>query len=190
MVIHALPHNNIDGWWQKLYLFSADKKIGGRIVYFDLDTVITGNIDNIINQKEGFVVLHDFFRIQQPTKKDKFGLGSEAVGSGLMAWTAGDHKHIWDSFIENPSSVVRSLRPHGDQKWIEKQEKNRLYWQDLFPDQIVSYKIHCAKGLPKNARIVCYHGRPSIPESIHQHTKVQGFNLKPASWVKEYWNDD
>jgi hypothetical protein len=39
-------------------------------------------------------------------------------------------------------------------------------WQKTFPDQVISYKVHIktAKGgdrpLPKDARIVCFHGQP------------------------------
>lgn len=190
ITIHTLPHKHIDGWWHKLYLFHADKQIGGRIIYFDLDTLITGNVDDILQQDEGFVVLHDFFRIMQPNRVDKFGSGKEAVGSGVLSWNAGEHSHIWDTFAANPSQAIASLKPHGDQKWIERQQKERLYWQDLFPKQFVSFKVHCSKGLAPNARVVCYHGKPSIPESISTTTKVQGYIIPPASWVKEHWKDE
>ena len=33
----------LEGWWNKLQLF--DGRMDGRVVYFDLDTVLTGNID-------------------------------------------------------------------------------------------------------------------------------------------------
>jgi hypothetical protein len=188
IVIHDLPHNLPGhGWWQKLYMFSKDVELDGRVFFLDLDTLITGSLDDILQCKDEFVVLHDFFRILYPNKKDRFGLGKDAVGSAVMLWTAGQHTQIWDTFIENPVAAVNSLKPHGDQKWIEKQQPKRSYWQDLFPNQVVSYKVHCNKGLAKNARIVCYHGKPSIPESITKSINVQGYKLKPAPWVKDYW---
>jgi hypothetical protein len=171
-------------------LFSSSVGLTGRVVYFDLDTLITGNIDNILQHNTGFVVLHDFYRIMQPNRRDKFGLGSEAVGSGVMSWEAGNHAHIWNTFVANPQQAINSLKPHGDQKWIERQQSDRLYWQDLFPEQFISFKVHCRNGLPDNARVVCYHGKPSIPESINNTTKVQGYTLQPAPWVEEYWKDE
>lgn len=190
IIPHDLPHNLPGvGWWHKLYMFEADKEIGGTIFYIDLDTLITGNIDEMLQYDGDFVVLHDFYRILRPNDRDQFGLGREAVGSGLMMWKAGNYSHIWSTFIKDPVGAVQSLHPHGDQKWIEKQtqHKDRKYFQDLFKNQVVSYKVHCRNGLPPNARIVCYHGAPSIPESITNTTRVQGMVLNPAPWVKDHW---
>jgi len=189
--IHDLPHDLPGvGWWQKLYLFSNEMPIQGRIFYIDLDTLITGNIDEIISHNTGFTVLHDFFLIRTPMRQDKWGLGSEAVGSGVLSWEAGKHTQIWDEFIRKPQQAVASLHPHGDQKWIQMHQKDRLYFQDLFPNQLVSFKVHCRNGLPSKARIVCYHGKPSIPESITTTTKVQGYVIPPTEWVKEFWRED
>lgn len=187
---HQLPHNLPgNGWWQKLYMFSKDMPITGRIFYIDLDTLITGNVDDIISHEGKFTVLHDFFMIRLPTRKDKWGTGAEAVGSGVLSWNAGEHTQIWETFIKDPKSAVASLSPHGDQKWIQIHQPDREYFQDLFPNQLVSFKVHCRNGLPKNARIVCYHGKPSIPESINTTTRVQGYTIPPTAWVKDYWKD-
>ena len=107
-----------------------------------------------------------------------------------MSFEVGKHKQIWDTFAKDPNGAIQSLRPHGDQKWVQRHEQNRTYWQDLFPNEILSFKSHCRNGLPKNARLVCYHGKPSIVESITTTTKVQKFTIRPTPWVKEYWKDD
>jgi hypothetical protein len=54
---------------------------------------------------------------------------------------------------------------------------------------VVSFKVHCRDGLPKNAAIVCYHGRPSIPESVHINERIWKFDLTPQPWVLDYWRD-
>lgn len=134
--------------------------------------------------------MHDFFLIRTPTRCDKWGTGAEAVGSGVLTWTAGEHTQIWDTFIENPHRAIAALHPHGDQKWIQQHQKERLYFQDLFPNQLVSFKVHCRNGLPKGAKIVCYHGKPSIPESITTTTHVQGYVIPPTKWVEDYWREN
>lgn len=189
---HPLPHNLPGvGWWHKLYMFSKDIPIEGRIFYVDLDTLVTGNLDDLLSFNKGFMCLRDLFLARMsPHYKDRFGTAKEAVGSGVMSWEAGKHTQIWDSFIKNPQAVVQSLHPHGDQKWIQKQQTERRYWQDKFPGQIVSFKVHCRNGLPRNTRIVCYHGKPSIPESINKTTKVQGYTIPPTKWIKKYWKDE
>lgn len=182
--IKALPNNNIQGWWQKLYLFSKDIGLSGRIFYLDLDTVIVGNIDHFLVATQKFIVLRDLF-----TGFAKGVTGRDNVGSAIMAWDAGKHCHIWDSFAKKPTEIVKSLHPHGDQKWIQTMEHRRAYWQDFFPGQVVSFKKDCGKGLPSNTKIVCFHGRPSIPDAIIKNNKVPGFHLNPAPWIRNYWKD-
>ena len=185
---HALPHALPGvGWWHKLFFFSKEFDIKGRIVYMDLDTLITGNIDDILSYDKNFMVLHDFFMVRVPNHNDGFGTGKEAVQSSIMSWNAGDHTHIWDEFIKDPDGIVKKFHPHGDQKWIQQQQKEREYFQDIFPNQIVSFKVHCRGGVPHDARIICYHGKPSIPESINNTTRVQGYCIPPTPWVKKYW---
>lgn len=182
VVIKPLKYNNIESWWNKLYLFSNDIEIEGRIFFLDLDTVITGNIDHMLLVQDEFVVLRDFY-----TGLAKGLEGNFHVGSAVMIWTAGKHTHIWESFIKNPQAAIKELYPHGDQKWVQKMQPSRTYWQDLFPGQVLSFKVHCRDGLPKDARIVCFHGKPSIPESYTITTKAQWWTITPQPWVETYW---
>ena len=172
ITIHGLPHKLPGpGWWQKLYMFSKEAELEGRVLYVDLDTLVTGNIDHIVQHNEGFVVLEDFYKKLFPNVKHY------DVGSGILSWTVGDHVPLWEEFIKNPADVVRKWHPHGDQKWIQANQFPRLYWQDLYPNHFVSFKVHCKKGLPDNARLVSFHGSPSIPGAIKQG----------RVWIKEYW---
>ena len=174
--IHKLPHfNNVHGWWYKLYFFSKDIKINGRILFLDLDTLIVGNIDHYLKYDSGFVVLRDLWA------------RGNNVGSAIMSFEVGKHTQIWETFIKDPFGEMKKIHPHGDQKIIQAYEPNRKYWQDIFPNEIVSFKSDCRGGLPKNAKIVCFHGKPSIPEAINKTTMVQGFVINPTPWIKEYW---
>lgn len=176
--IHPLPYKNVEGWWQKLYLFSDEVEIDGRVLFMDLDTLIVGNIDHYLTHDKGFTVSQDLWQ------------KGENVSSAIMSFETGKYKHIWETFIRNPQQAIQSLHPHGDQKWIQKQQQQREYWQNLFPNEIVSFKSQCRNGVPPQARIVCYHGKPSIYESITTTTHVQGFTIPPTPWVKEYWKDE
>ncbi len=178
IISHPLPYENVEGWWQKLYLFSDEINIEGRVLFLDLDTLITGNIDHYITHNTGFVALRDLWA------------GADNVGSAIMSFEVGKHKQIWETFIRNPEHEMRSIHPHGDQKIIQKYQQQRTYWQDLFPNEIMSFKSNCLSGLPANAKIICYHGRPSIPESINTTTNVQRFVIPPTPWVKQYWRTD
>lgn len=175
IVVHPLPYTNVTGWWQKLYLFSDELPIDGQILFMDLDTLVVKNIDNYVTHRGGFTVLRDLWS------------GGINVGSAIMSFEAKRYPHIWDSFIRDPQSAIASLQPHGDQKWIQSQQPDRTYWQDLYPGGIVSFKSHCRRGIPQAGRIICFHGKPSIPEAINTTTNTQGFLIPPTPWVAEHW---
>jgi len=68
----------------------------------------------------------------------------------------------------------------GDQEYIGKcVGKEAEFLQDIFPNQIVSYKAHCLKRgedmIPEGARIICFHGTPKPQD------------LKINSVIKKYW---
>jgi hypothetical protein len=174
----------LDSWWNKLHLFSQDIPIvpGQWIFYVDLDTLIVDNIDAILSvRSKNLVVLRDFYHGVKKT--------ATLVGSGLMMWKHGLYYQIWKNFIPNPKKHIERAGTYGDQWWIEQRVKDFTFWQDLFPDQVVSFKVHCRKGLPDEARIVCYHGRPSIPESITETTVLGKMTIAPQPWVLKHWRD-
>ena len=187
IITHDLPYKHLEGWWNKLYLFSDEIGIpnGERIFYVDLDTLITRNIDSLMTVKSSKItVLKDFM----------FGIAKSAttVGSGLMSWNHGSHTNIWNAFIADPEAAVEMMTPHGDQAWVEHMvpESRRDYWQDLFPGKVVSFKLDCSKGLPPTAAVVCYHGIPNIPDSAIKPTKTGRFNFPAQPWVMDYWSSN
>lgn len=139
------------GWWNKMLLFKPGLfKKGERIIYFDLDTVIVSGLDKIIKYKGDFAMLRDFYR-------------PEGLGSGVMMWTPSKQtEDIWNEYKRAgyPEDIEG-----GDQAWIEQcvgtgiLKKPELL-QDIFPGQFVSYKVHAKWDVPKNAKVVCFHGWP------------------------------
>lgn len=133
------------GWWAKIELFRQL----GPVLYFDLDTIIHGNIDEIVSKAVGknFVILRDAYRGK---------LDETAMQSSIMFWQ-GDHSYLYRKFHKFPFNI-----PGGDQVFIENNVQGEVtYWQDL-TDGIKSYK---ADLLPKQSvdesdRIIFFHGRP------------------------------
>jgi len=170
-----LPVKQLTGWWQKMYLFSNDIAITDRILYFDLDTVIIGNIDRMFEFTGEFAILRDLYRARKnPNAKD--------YGSGVMAWNGGwELGHgIWSKFWT--TWQANSKIGGGDQNYLMKVIPHELttYWQDYIPDQVISYKAHIRdvepKGkIPPNARVVCFHGAPRPKE------------VRNLDWMVEHW---
>lgn len=184
VITHALPAGDLEGWWNKMYLFNRDNGIavGEQIFYIDLDTLITGNIDHIVNTvADRIVMLEDFY----------YGIARSAgrIASGLMMWHHGDYHYLWERFMRNPQQAIASVRPHGDQHYIAGQIDGCDFWQHLYPEQIVSFKVHCRSGLPDTARIVCFHGTPNIPDSAAKINTSYIWTIDPQPWVLDHWRE-
>lgn len=157
-----LPIKQLTGWWQKMYLFSNDIAITDRILYFDLDTAIVGNIDKMLEFDGEFAILRDLYVARRKPQAKEYG-------SGVMAWQGGwEFGHnIWSEFWKNWEA--NSKTGGGDQKYLKRVIPHQLvtFWQDyMSPEQVISYKVHVRdipepkNVLPNDARVVCFHGAP------------------------------
>lgn len=164
---------SIPYWWNKLYMFSKDVPVKGRILYLDLDTVIVGNIDKIAAVDKPFIMLKDVYH-------------PERRGSGLMYWNSArdDFSHLWEKFYPKAREIHEQYWPHGDQVWIQQHLGiEPAQWQQLFPGEILSLKVDCVvyNKKPPKAKIIFYHGKPSIEESLR---------MPVFAWIKDYWKDE
>lgn len=147
-----IPPGN-EGWWNKIALFKPGMfPRGDRVAYFDLDTVIVGEITDILEYEGPFAMLSDFY---YPGKG----------ASGVMAWTVSEETEaIWNNW---EGAGRPQYDPRGDQGWISHMMPDADRLQNLFPGQIVSYKKDCKHGIPDGASVVCFHGLPR-PHSVKE----------------------
>lgn len=136
-----LPKEAI-GWFAKLYLFSELD----NAFYFDLDTLITSNIDDILEYDGPLAMLRDFYR-------------PNGYGSGLMSWR-GDYSDIWDEYEKEGYPDIIG----GDQAWIEKYAVRPPVVLQFCYKGIYSYKQDCERWPPADAKIICFHGEPKPHE--------------------------
>ena len=143
--------NNWPTWWGKMETFL----IKGPVLYLDLDTIVLKTLNPILDavKRNPFTCLRDFYK---DAKMER------TVGSGIMAWSD-DMSFIHDEFAKNPEkNMAECTTPRwwGDQGFIEKQVKKPAYWQDVVPQKIVSWKVHCKHNIPPEAHIIAFHGKP------------------------------
>jgi hypothetical protein len=151
--------HNWPGWWSKIELFQMD----GPLLYFDLDTVICGDLTDIAAQAEDwtFTALRDFYR-------------EKGLGSGVMAWNC-NPVHLYKTFTLDPSGWIDRCSKRGDQYFIEQNISGAAFWQSVLPRQVVSYKVHVQKAdltdhtmgdgtVPADARVICFHGLPKLSD--------------------------
>ena len=146
----ALKHG-WPGWWSKMELFRPDVRAAlGDTLFFDLDTVFVGPLDDIANRMGAFIVLRDFYR-------------PRGWGSAMMHLPAGCGAALWKSFVADANGHMAKHR--GDQNFLERHAGRAALWQDALPGQVVSYKADdCHAGPPPGARVVCFHGTPKPHE--------------------------
>jgi hypothetical protein len=141
------------GWWAKMELFAPG--LAGGVLYFDLDTVINGDLTDIASVGR-LTMLNGFY-----DSRKKLGTGQRPVaGTGLMYLTEADRAEIWTSWIKAPVFHMKQYR--GDQNFIDPIVGHRAArWDVIAPGQVVSYKLNVrpASGA-ENARAVCFHGKP------------------------------
>jgi len=132
------------GWWQKLGLFAPNVAIG-PCLYFDLDVVITGNLDYLVPYTEN--------KFAAPSNWAQSGHGG--IQSSVMAWQGG-----WYEPFEKFDYQKDAERLWGDQEFL---------WELLGDDwvripQVGSYKYHCRQGIPEDMRVCVFHGTPKPHE--------------------------
>jgi SAM-dependent methyltransferase len=166
--IETIPlTSGLSGWWNKLEMFVPGKTLSEYIVYFDLDTLIVSNIDDILRLQVDFAALGGWH------PSDTRG-SAENFGSGMMIWkNDGRFSYLFNEY----SSDVEYKR--GDQQYIVSNliSKQVPYHtlQDLTTG-IYSYKRNCLKGVPQDAKVICFHGRPRPHEAQNM-----------VRWVRSYW---
>ena len=144
-------------------MHSPDAGLEGRVLVFDLDTIIVGDLTDFAEYDGAFT-----------TRMEHKSRGRVTAGD-LLGFEAGETYSLWENY-KAISKYVEKYK--GDEREIYKLLwKRLLYWQEELPGQLVSYKNDIrlnGNRLPRNARIVSAHGVPR-PHEIK------------AEWIHSCW---
>ena len=184
--------DELHGYWNKISLFKRGVfELGRTIVYLDLDVVVVGPLDFLLEDLGGFRIARH--------------LGVKGgFNSSVMRFQADQHANIYESFIDRAGEIVTSGRYVGDQDWIYEQVRDATFFR---AGKIVSYKkdlnshvfpfakkaglkFHWIRAPawmtvspPQGASIVVFHGKPD-PEDVMDRPYGP---WKRAPFVKENW---
>lgn len=154
---------NWKGWWSKFEVFNP-RTLRGDVLYFDLDTIITGDIRPFAQRSE-LTLIHGMHGLRTP------------FGSGVMFLPEADRERIYNAFERQAYTVMTTMR--GDQDFISLYASNARTWQEDLPGRLVSYKLDCVAkcggNLPAGSSVVCFHGNP------------RPAHMPPSHWIHEYW---
>ena len=190
-----LPNLPLHGWWFKLYLFKKNclgLENGSRLLFLDLDVIITGSLDPVISYSENALCISS-------------DINEFRYNSSVLCFKVGQFSFIWDSFFLQMDWVLKKM--HGDQDWIEYVYKNAT----IYPKSLIkSFKIDLDSktpfsfgvvgkrlrlmfpflrprgevSFPNNTSIVLFHGKPD-PEDV----MIESYDkYKKASWISEIYS--
>lgn len=135
-LLHGWP-----GWWSKVELFRPGL-FDGPVVYFDLDTLILGTFDRLLDYRGSMAMLSDFYR-------------PALAASGVMAWTPSvTTEAVYTRISSHDMTALRA-----DDRWYRLRMPNVDRIQDVAPGLCVSWKV-CGGEIPPDARVLCFHGNP------------------------------
>jgi hypothetical protein len=182
-VKHCLADWQISGpkksWWYKMQLFNQEH-FAGNLLYFDLDVVITANIDWIWQlSTQYFWTVRDFKYLWRPT--------SYSVNSSVMWWNTQQYHSVYEDFAKKDlSAILKKYR--GDQDYISDfiQPERRRFFET---DRVASWRWQAFDGgydfvnrmyrtpgtgtlLGRRNSVLIFHGQPK-PENLQDPVVLQ-----------------
>lgn len=150
-----------DGWWAKIQLFKPGL-FTGPTLYFDLDTVICNNIDDIVLA----AISQKCFIMEKAP--------NEISSSAIMFWN-GDYSKIYKKYTENPAyyETLFSKSPLiGDQAMISTTIHHKFF-DDICPkDWFHIVKKHDNELDLSNAKILIFRKSKTKPSTVVKHHKL------------------
>ena len=184
--VRKLPFHDYTGWWNKLTLFSPEANLTGNNLYFDLDVVITENIDCFITHKpqKQVLLIRDF---NTSTK----GFNSSIMRFRNEVMTP----KVWEPFLEERT---RFKKLQGDQNVISECIKQTPDLYDIFPDEWTfsakwfdreDARFSRSKWTfeyKKGCKIAVFHGKPDPNQLANPHPH-ESYDMDTIAWVKKHW---
>jgi alpha-N-acetylglucosamine transferase len=136
--------SGVKGWWAKLQLFNRATGLEGRVVYLDLDTLIVGSLDAIIDWPAPFATVPDGGSTFRPID------GRQVVkrfNSSVMVFDAGAYQ---DLYLDWSLGVARRL--WGDQDWLAERHPDAQTMPAAWFPRLSS--IGSTGEIPADARVI------------------------------------
>ena len=138
--ILPLPDQDFDGWWNKISLFRDDlPDIGRQILYFDLDVVLTGNIDEMLTYDSDFVIMDNDYM--------------PGFNTSVFLLKTGSRPEIRNSFTQSIANQYQ-----GDQDWVAIMAPDAELWPFIW---CVPYRLRAVMAPPPMTKVVVFSGHPN-----------------------------
>jgi hypothetical protein len=182
-----LPDGIPERGWTKLVSFAADLHgLTGTALFLDVDVVIVGSLDVFFEQAGEFLIIHDYKRPWRITGN-----------SSVYRFELGAHPDVLSYFRTHVDEIRRKFR--NEQAYLSDflyRQGKLQYWDASW---CPSFKYHGipvwptkywkAPFIPKDARIVVFHGECNPPDALAGKRNRRWRFIQPASWVADHWRE-
>jgi hypothetical protein len=166
--LHGEKSKSVPGFWFKPQIFRKELNLTGQCLYIDLDTVISGKLDDIINQ----LIPYNFLMAEDPFKGK--------IHSSFLLWWQGDHSYIWNRFETEPVSFWNSkfnkdngMISYGDQGFISDTVDSYKLIQDVLLNPRDIDRIRKTKNESNSKVLICSGKRK--PWELLDHPDVKKY---------------
>lgn len=205
IIIHDLPQLDVDNIEDIIPIYNkevalCDDNLGGlrgeRVLFFDLDVIITDEIDSMISypQDDQFVIINDW-----NTKGDHVGQAT------CYSWRIGSLGFVKTDFETDPYAVMKAFGT-ASQHYLSSKVIEKWGSLNFWPESwCKSFKKHALPKwperlwkqaeLPEGTKILAFHGNPKIqaaidgvwskdPMPVHKYIYK---TIRPNPWIENYW---
>lgn len=147
----------VPAFWYKMQLFRPDLGLNKSCLFFDIDTIIKGNIDSWFDKFKDY----DFLMSHSPFRGD--------ISCSFCMWWNNDFSRLWHSFkrksvIHWNRSYNKYTATYGDQGFISKRVNHQIIQNVLGPDHGI---VRITKNESSdNSKILIFGGRRKPWEMI------------------------
>jgi hypothetical protein len=166
----------------------------GPTLFLDIDQIIVGKMDDFFDFKSGeFCIIRNWIELRKRIFRGLPKIGN----SSCFRFEAGKMNYVYEKFVAEMDIAVQQKFFRTEQAYMTHAVglKNVNWWPSAW---VQSFKRSCMRIFPfnlfmqpkqaKNAKILCFHGRPTPDDAINGY-KGKHLNtwVKPCLWVKELW---
>lgn len=158
--------SDLPGWFAKLELFRPGNGLRGRVLYLDLDTLVTGDLGEIADYPSRFAMMPPSFELVEGGQPAGGPGIVDRYQSSVMVWDAVEGCDVWESV---PSDVQTRYR--GDQDFLG----DALPGAAKLPAEWFIKLRHCPEGAPEGVKVVL-----SMPDK-------NDVAAEKHAWVNRIW---
>ena len=166
-------HHDLQGWWNKMQLYSPEACLKGPTLYMDLDVVILNNIDQMFNfgDDNTFGVIRDFNPATGQFNSSIIKFNNEIAQEYIWKpFIADKQKYLKLQGDQNAMSVLIEKCPHL--KIMPDEWTFSYKWNNRIKPRFhkTEWTFECAS----ESLVSVFHGQPNPHESTQE-------------WVKNHW---